>query len=721
MAKSGKKRKRKLEQNGQHSAHLSALKLYEEAASKERETMRMSILPGREPPSTDLSTPQHVVPAASDSRLLPTDPEAIEYPNKTLVTPSATNTAQRKEQREGDARFCAKHFQGHVVLSPLHVVLARLGTQVLVEKLQQLKGVARSGLNERLKAAVLKNLSEESISSSKPADRMIDKRYWLSRLADAAADDNSPLGLDYFPIPAAELPQQHGYNKKRKYDASLRPCAAEVSTIFNIFVNVEFTKTDPPTGTSNPLVGASAGVAKCQQAIANADDLLTFQSTRLFVPTLSFHGKGKNTKLFVSILNQERLEFAVVDECFESDSFLTVSALLHLFRTASMYQLGYNPLFTYNLTSPPSDFSVGDAVPASIILPGLRGLVHLNGKRLSQLRSTPFQRSTVVLEGELHADDKEPIPVVVKVAFIAEDRVWRERILVDALYAGDEDAPAYAPELVAAFAAHGSPPLNCEILHTRRKRPASDVMALPAMVRRHLEVMIFASPREARKLMDISATDLLAVAKQLFLSILDAFRRHGVIHRDISVNNILFADNKLLMIDWELGRRFVEPFTGQGTVTGTLDTMSVANLMMVDPLPHDEIESAIYVLVKVLTQTFKPREDLRGEWRDILTQYHWDNPDVKPGTLQQLRILLWSKTSFYSGTTIGATLNIFRLSGHLASAQLLQALFSLPLPIERHEVDRSNHATVLSSFTVLVDKAVAALASVDASSLAREI
>ncbi|KAJ7773572.1 hypothetical protein DFH07DRAFT_801205 [Mycena maculata] len=690
--------------------------------------MCMSILPGREPPSAGFSTLQPVVPSASHSELLPTDPEALEYPNKTLVTPSATgivgglNTAQRKEQREGDARYCAKHFQGHVVLSPLHVVLARLGTQALVEKLEQLKGVARSGLTQSLKAAVLENLSEESNSSSKPTDRMIDQRYWLSRLADAAADDNSPLGLDYFPTPAAELPQQHGYNKKRKYDASLRPCAAEASTIFNIFVNVEFTRTDPPTGTSNPLVGASAGVGKYQQAITNADYLLTFQSTRLFVPTLSFHGKGKKTKLFVSILNQERLEFAVVDDCFESDSFLTISALLHLFRTASMYQLGYNPLFTYNLSSPPFDFLVGDAVPASISLPGLQGLVHLNGKCLSQLRSTPFQRSTVVLEGELHADEKEPIPVVVKVTFIAEDRVWRERIIVDALHAGDEDAPAYAPELVASFAAHGSPPLHfSEILHMRLKRPASDLTALPVMVRRHLEVMIFASPREARKLMDIfSAIDLVAAAKQLFLSILDAFRR-GVIHRDISINNILFADNKLLMIDWELGRRFVEPFTEQGTVTGTLDTMSVANLMMVDPLPHDDIESATYVLLKALTQTFKPREDLRGKWRNILAQYHWDDPDVEPGTLQQLRILLWNKSSFSSGTTIGATLNILRLSGHLASAQLLQALFSLPLPIERHEVDRSNHATVLSSLTVLVEKAVAALESVDASNLACEI
>jgi hypothetical protein len=68
---------------------------------------------------------------------------------------------------------------------------------------------------------------------------------------------------------------------------------------------------------------------------------------------LSFHGKGEKTKLFVSIHSQERLEFAVVDECFDSEGFPTVSALLHFFRIASWYQLGYNLLFTYNFTSPP--------------------------------------------------------------------------------------------------------------------------------------------------------------------------------------------------------------------------------------------------------------------------------------------------------------------------------------------------------------------------------
>ncbi|KAJ7196891.1 hypothetical protein C8J57DRAFT_496325 [Mycena rebaudengoi] len=110
--------------------------------------------------------------------------EAIDYPDKTLVTPSATNIAQRKEQREHDARYCAKHFPEHVVLSPLHVVLARLGAPVLAEKFEQLREVACNGLDERLEAAVLNNFSDESIPSSRAADRVIDNRYWLSRLAD---------------------------------------------------------------------------------------------------------------------------------------------------------------------------------------------------------------------------------------------------------------------------------------------------------------------------------------------------------------------------------------------------------------------------------------------------------------------------------------------------------------------------------------------------------
>ncbi|KAJ7063637.1 hypothetical protein C8F01DRAFT_1251161 [Mycena amicta] len=239
--------------------------------------------------------------------------------------------------------------------------------------------------------------------------------------------------------------------------------------------------------------------------------------------------------------------------------------------------------------------------------------------------------------------------------------------------------------------------------------------------RRHLELNVFASPR--CKLVDVPAIKLLDAAKQLFLAVLDAFRR-GFIHGNISMNNILYAqaDYQLLIIDWELGRRFVDPFVRQNTLTGTLDTMSVANFMRLAPLPHDEIESAIYVLLKIITQTFKPTEDLEGEWMSTLRQYHWDDPRVRPGTLQQLRRMFWGKYSHFSrGTTIRDTLDLFRSSGRPATAQFLHSLFSLPLPIDHDTIDSSDYNTVLSSLEDLVVQAVAAVDSVDASGLAREM
>jgi hypothetical protein len=153
-------------------------------------------------------------------------------------------------------------------------------------------------------------------------------------------------------------------------------------------------------------------------------------------------------------------------------------------------------------------------------------------------------------------------------SFIAKRRLWREKIVVDALYTADvQPAPAYAPKLLAAFATHDlpppSPPDDSEILQNG-KRSAKALEYLPAIVPRHLEIMAFDSPSNARKLKDVpSAAEFLAAAEDLFRAILDAFRRR-VLHRDISVNNILVADNQLIIIDWEIGRRFQEPSSAPG-------------------------------------------------------------------------------------------------------------------------------------------------------------
>ncbi|KAJ6464264.1 hypothetical protein C8R47DRAFT_1156243 [Mycena vitilis] len=707
---------------------FAALQLYEVASLERRDVIRKSILPGRDHPANPLTSSS---PAAwpSDSSILPTDSVALELPNLTLGTVSSTGivggrtTLERKEQRELDNAYCAAHFRGHVVLSSLNTVLRNLGSQALVEKLATLKTVASNGVSDNLRVAILEKYHTESLSSSTLADRMIQNRYWLSKLADAASqpEDPSPLALDFFPTPA-ELPKQHGYRKRRKYDASLRACAAATSNIYNIFVNVEYTQTDAPTTKTNPLIGASASIAKYQQAVTNADNLLTFQSTRLYIPTLSFHGKKEQTTLFFSIINQERFEFAVIENCF-SRNLVTVSALLHLLRTVSIYELGCNPLFTYTLTVPPTGFSVGDIRPDMVLLPGFPAPIHLTGKLLSPLRTSPFQRSTVVLSAELHKSGKSPVPLVVKVSFIAEQRLWREKVVVDALFAGDLSAsPAYAPNIIAAFAARGSPaPTDSSTVLGTHNQPAG-----ASMVRRHLELMALTSPPDACKLADhnLTANSVFTAARQLFLAVLDAFRR-GVIHRDLSVNNILFAQDHLLLVDWEIGRRFIEAVTEEHTVTGTLDTMSIASLMMETPLPHDDLESAAYVLLKVLTQRFKPRDDLQARWNIVLRSFYWDDSTVTPYAVQQCRLGLWNvgKTGRLANraSTIGSTLEIFQKSGYIFTAQFIHSLFSLPLPHEREEEEATNHVVVLSSLRDLVERAVAAVDSADVSKITLEI
>ncbi|KAJ7359311.1 hypothetical protein DFH08DRAFT_952464 [Mycena albidolilacea] len=551
--------------------YTSALKLYE-TASVEREA-HMSLLRGREPPSIDSTTQPVVLLSTFNSLLLPTDPEAIDYPEDTGIG------------------VCNRR----ILLSPLDVVLARMGSLALVDKLTELEQVVRSNLDQSFKKGVLANLTKESETSFKPDERTIDGRYWLPRLADAASSDCSlTLAVDYISTPAESLPaqKQHGYNKVRKYDAALHPSAAARSNIPNILVNVEFTKTEAPT------------------AITNAVDLLTFQPTRLFVPTLSFHDKEEKTTLFTFIPSQERLEFVLVPNCFNSKGFPTVSALLHLFRIVSSYQPGYDPLFIYNFTLPPPNFSVGDAVP--------------------RFRRSSRHSGSIVLEGVLDEQALHNIstPIVVKLCFISERRQWRESIVVDDLYTADpEHPPAYAPKLLGAL--------------PMRKRKAS-VLDVPALVLHHLEVMLFASPRHGRKLKDLSAAEFFTAAEQP------------------SSTPSAVASSIFLLVDWEFGGRFEELLSAivRGTVTGTLDTMSVASLRNDDPLPHDDIESAVYVLLKVLTQTFVPPVDQQREWAAPLRRYKWDEP-LNPSMLADLREGLW--TGRHSTSTIPTTLQIFKI------------------------------------------------------------
>ncbi|KAJ6605614.1 hypothetical protein B0H10DRAFT_2440207 [Mycena sp. CBHHK59/15] len=153
------------------------------------------------------------------------------------------------------------------------------------------------------------------------------------------------------------------------------------------------------------------------------------------------------------------------------------------------------------------------------------------------------------------------------------------------------------------------------------------------------------------------------------------------------------------MVDWEIGRRFQEP-----------------SLTNKDPLPHDDIESAVYILLKVLTQTFMPPVNQKHKWAATLDRYCWDDPDVKPSILSDLRSFMWIGRN-RKDSTVDTTVQIFRSAGHAARAQLVLSLLSLPLPDQRDLIDSSDYDAILLSLQGLVEQAVAAVRSVNASSL----
>jgi hypothetical protein len=91
----------------------------------------------------------------------------------------------------------------------------------------------------------------------------------------------------------------------------------------------------------------------------------------------------------------------------------------------------------------------------------------------------------VVLEGKLEkqfSDGKGSANVVVKMSFIAEGRLWREKIIIDTLHTTNiQPTPVYTPKILTVFAVHDSPspgpPKDSEILRNR-KRPASTLKDL---------------------------------------------------------------------------------------------------------------------------------------------------------------------------------------------------------------------------------------------------
>nr|GAT46702.1 predicted protein [Mycena chlorophos] len=577
-------------------------------------------------------------------------------------------TAEYQELRWEDATTCRSQFPDRVIHSTLENILCTLGTSLSVEKYATLENNCM--VSPQLQAHVLQCYANEKHPES--SRTMIGTVHWLTALSQAVElPDDLPAALQFYanPNPIGT----YGHDKKRQYDAALRPCAAEATTVLNTMLNVEFTIQDPPPIATNPLLGRGRSSRKLQQAVMNAANILAFQPTRLCVPTLSFHGKGSSTKVFFSILLHDRFEFTVIDDCFAEKVIPKLAALLRLLQTASLYELGYNPFLSYSFTgSATKALSLGDIVPHILHLN--QTVYSLTGECLSRSRTSVFGRSTVVLAGR----DEQSTFVIVKFAHVSEQRRDREALVVG-------NTVRRISSLVHANLADRDTPK-----HTTE---------------RHLEIYAFETPENAKKLVDVTFRELLDALESLFEALYDAFRRRCM-HRDISVGNCLFANGHILLIDWELGRRWDDSWNSS-SITGTLDMMSTRSLARKPPLPHDDFESTVYLCLKILTRKFRCRDSDAEEWHETIKTYAWDT-QMDAASLRAMRLSLW-----YDKETEGiipTTCRLFRAAGEDQWAALVENLMTLPLPVQQSSLaDPTDYETVLASCAVLKDLAVKAI------------
>ncbi|KAJ6597428.1 hypothetical protein B0H10DRAFT_2196920 [Mycena sp. CBHHK59/15] len=106
-----------------------------------------------------------------------------------------------------------------------------------------------------------------------------------------------------------------------------------------------------------------------------------------------------------------------------------------------------------------------------------------------------------------------------------------------------------------------------------------------------------------------------------------------------------------------------------------------------------------------------PPVNQKHKWAATLDRYCWDDPDVKPSILSDLRSFMWIGRN-RKDSTVDTTVQIFRSAGHAARAQLVLSLLSLPLPDQRDLIDSSDYDAILLPLQGLVEQAVAAVRSV---------
>ncbi|KAM0755840.1 hypothetical protein T439DRAFT_351582 [Meredithblackwellia eburnea MCA 4105] len=545
------------------------------------------------------------------------------------------------------------------------------------------KGLASSyrDLRDRLRtsnsAAEFSAFTERAAQAEKQKNMaMVDDIYWLEAFANLAAHPHGQYN---------QLEWAYSDQIDCKPNASLRLKGASCNSWSNPAILVEFTLTSSPKFTDNYL--AKSEFKKLRPSILNTCDLLRAgQQTRSFAVGLSFFGKGgSGSSLVAFLVDRENIRLHVVPS-WGQERVPEVAALLSILREASVYELGFSPLFEYRIRRDGRE--VGNIVPYAVKPPNLNNLrqpnsgaiditkpLKLVGEPLSSVVESPFSRSTFVSRVEANGGESRVdangsrSQLVLKLQWVQDSRKGREVSVLEHLWGLNGVIPSsqdnlhldtsiwYAPKIVHSFLATRSPsqaggkqiqlsPSTSQSkppAHISPKNSPSFQLPPPQQVseqsetgtmeptfdwgrQRHLEMILMETPPLLK--LSIAEPQLLRETFRTAPRALRDAANRGVVHGDLSTNNLMVNEDSgcAFLIDWECGRVLsnTSPHVEGSFRSGTRDTMAV-ELLFGSPhtLAHD-VEAFLLCIIKTITQRLKPLDSKKETWQKELSDLCWD-------------------------------------------------------------------------------------------------
>ncbi|KAK4053186.1 hypothetical protein OIV83_001921 [Microbotryomycetes sp. JL201] len=460
-------------------------------------------------------------------------------------------------------------------------------------------------------------------------------------------------------------------------------------TLSHIIVSLEFTDT-PARISTKRKVSLSTLPRKLQQLASMLIAVMATQPFRTHVPGLAI---CKDTATLM-LLSREAFFVASLAHCW-SNKAAELAALATTLLNLETWQIGLFPLFRYSLTPQhglsPSHLRT-DALPQHVLdFYAMRAFEDIRVLRQVSPHHSPFSRGTLVVGFERQT----LATLILKRQAVALDRRQRESKIWEAI---DASAGKLARNTLGKLS---------RVLATVEVAPTRKLALLPddAMVARQYTIVLYrnpSTPRAAQALLPRPVSDhpgptptqLLCLIKQAFDVLSDLYWSAGVLHCDISTNNVLHCDGSLVLADWDCAivANDSAPVGSRSERTGTMDTMAINVLDAVQHLRayeedygkaeaetrvgfahclrHD-FESLAYVLLKVIWANLEPSAD-NVERKLTWNQHMFNNANVSMDSLILCRRSLWYK----NGAGGRSEQCLRRLSP--AFADVVRSLFAQP-------------------------------------------